>query len=167
MYMSIRWKGIRGWFYPLAIGFAIAFFIRHWVVAQAYVPTESMRPTIPNPCYILVNKLSVELTGLHRGEVVTFHFPDNPQQIFVKRIVGMPGDTVVVKSDEVLVNGKPFIQPNIVHPNGDALGTYHVPAGHYFMLGDNRPISDDSRLWVHKYVARSAIIGQAEFVLFP
>lgn len=58
-------------------------------------------------------------------------------------------------------------QTDVAKSNGLHLGTFHVPSGYYFMLGDNRPVSMDSRLWVHKYVARSAIVGQADFVLFP
>lgn len=126
-----------------------------------------MLPTIPYPTYIFVNKLSVELSGVHQGEVVTFHFPDDPSQVFVKRIIGMPGDTVKVTNDAVYVNGKKYVVPAAIQPNANGLGTYHVPPGHYFMMGDNRPISDDSRLWNNKYVAASQLIGRAEFVVLP
>ncbi|QQE79138.1 signal peptidase I [Alicyclobacillus sp. SO9] len=159
---------MKNWILPIAAGVLVALIVKTWVVSAAVVPSSSMRPTIPNPCYILVDKLSTEFGSLHRGEVVTFHFPDNPSEIFVKRIVGMPGDTVTVKDHSVLVNGKPYKVPtSIIMPNGLGLGTYHVPPGHYFMMGDNRPISRDSRFWTHKYVARSAITGQASFVIFP
>lgn len=98
-----------------------------------------------------------------------FHFPDNPSKLYVKRVIGLPGDTVTVTAHAVYINGAKLDESNadISRYNGTVTGTYHVPAGHYFMLGDNRPISDDSRLWVHKYVARSAIVGEANFILYP
>jgi signal peptidase I len=160
-------REICGWVMPIVIGVAIAFTIRTWVVSAAEVPSASMEPTIPDPCYILVNKLSTEFSKPYRGEVVVFRFPDDTSQTFVKRIIGLPGDTVKVTNTAVYINGKLLKEPYAKGPNLDGLGTYHVPPGHYFMMGDNRPVSKDSRFWQHKYVARSAIIGQAEFVVFP
>lgn len=162
-----RQNWLTGWVLPIAIGVAIALCIRQWVVSAAYVPSESMYPTIPNPCYILVNKLATEIHSIKRGEVVVFHFPDDPSQLYVKRVVGMPGDTVKVTNNAVYINGKKLPEPDITVPNVRGFGTYTVPAGHYFMMGDNRPVSDDSRFWTKKYVARSAIVGEADFVLFP
>lgn len=158
---------LTGWVLPIVIGVAIALCIRQWVVSAAFVPSSSMYPAIPNPCYILVNKLATNLRAIHRGEVVVFHFPDDPSQLYVKRVVGLPGDTVTVTNTAVYIDGKKLPEPNITQDNVRGLGTYKVPAGHYFMMGDNRPISDDSRFWVHKYVSRSAIVGEADVVLFP
>ncbi|QSO52063.1 signal peptidase I [Alicyclobacillus curvatus] len=159
---------------PIGVGLFVAFGIRTFVATAAVVPSASMYPTIPATSpqqisVIAVDKIATEFGSIHRGEVVTFHFPDKPSEIYVKRVVGLPGDTVTVTEDAVYVNGKKLDESNIniAKSNGTALGTYHVPAGHYFMLGDNRPPSDDSRLWVHKYVARSAITGRADFVLYP
>lgn len=160
-------KQIWSWIYPIVIGVLVALVIRQWVMTINLVPTGSMEPTIPAPCRVFVNKLAIEFGQPYRGEVVTFHWPDNPSEVFVKRIIGLPGDTVTVTNNAVYVNGKKYTVPDIVQPNFRGFGTYHVPAGHYFMMGDNRPVSDDSRLWTHKYVARSAIIGKAEFVVFP
>lgn len=160
-------KTVWSWVYPVLIGVVIALVLRRYVVSAAIVPSSSMRPMIPNPCYIAVNKLAAEAGHLHRGEVVVFHWPDDPSQIFVKRIVGMPGDTVTVTNNAVYVNGQKYVVPDAIQPNLKGLGTYHVPAGHYFMMGDNRPVSKDSRLWHNKYVARSAILGEAQFVIFP
>lgn len=162
--------------FVLPIGFALvaALGIRTFVATAAVVPSASMYPTIPATSprqfsVIAVDKLATEFGSIHRGEVVTFHFPDKPSEIFVKRVVGLPGDMVTVTENAVYINGKRLDESNIniAKSNGTALGTYHVPAGHYFMLGDNRPPSDDSRLWVHKYVARSAIIGRADLVMYP
>src|SRR5579875_2557500 len=165
---------LKNWVLPIAIGVVIAFGIRNWVASGAEVPSSSMYPTIPalsktDFSYIAVNKLAVEFGPIQRGEVVVFHYPDDPSQLFVKRVIGLPGDVVTVTEDAVYINGKKLNEsnPNIAKSNGVEVGTYHVPSGHYFMLGDNRPISDDSRLWVHKYVDRSAIVGEADFVLYP
>jgi len=133
-----------------------------------------MYPTIPatssrNFAYVIVNKLATELWPIHRGEVVVFHWPDDPSELFVKRVIGLPGDTVTVTSNAVYINGKKLVEnnPDISKYNGTVVGTWKVPPGCYFMLGDNRPISDDSRLWVHKFVPRSMIVGEAEFVVYP
>ena len=159
---------------PVGTGVFIAFGIKAFVATAAVVPSASMYPTIPATSpqqfsVITVDKLATEFGSIHRGEVVTFYFPDKPSEIFVKRVVGLPGDTVTVTENAVYINGEKLDESNIniAKSNGTALGTYHVPAGHYFMMGDNRPPSDDSRLWVHKYVARSAIIGEADFVVYP
>lgn len=159
---------------PIIIPVVLVILVRGYVVHADVVPSGSMYPTIPatSPSHfslIVVNRLATELGSIHRGEVVVFWAPDHPHVLYVKRVIGMPGNTVTVTAHQVYINGHKLNEsnPNIARWNGTALGTYHVPAGHYFMLGDNRPISDDSRLWVHKYVARSAIVGQADFVLYP
>ncbi len=174
MIATQKTKELLSWIWPILIGVLIALSIRQWVAEPVRVPSASMYPTIPaldaqNQSYVLVNKIPVEFGHLYRGEVVVFHWPDNPKKLFVKRIVGMPNDTITVTEHAVYINGKKLVEtnPGIAKSNGPYLGTWHVPPGHYFMLGDNRPISDDSRLWVHKYVARSAIVGEAEFVLLP
>ena len=163
------WRSVWEWVWPIAIGVVVAKAIMYWVISAATVPTASMAPTIPNPCYILVDHLATEFSAPTRGEVVLFHFPDNPQRIFVKRIIGMPGDTVTIHGGHVYINGQVLNEPYLPHTmvtQGD-FGPYVVPQGHYFMLGDNRNISDDSRFWVHKYVARSAIVGRADYVVWP
>ncbi|WDL98735.1 signal peptidase I [Alicyclobacillus sp. ALC3] len=160
-------KSTWSWIYPAVIGVVIAFGLHHYVAYAADVPTDSMSPTIPAPCYIFVDRVSTELGHIYRGEVVLFHFPDDPSQIYVKRVIGMPGDTVTITYNQVYINGHLLNQPWPHGPNVHGLGTYHVPQGHYFMMGDNRPVSYDSRFWVHHYVARSAIIGQADAVIFP
>lgn len=164
----------KSWVLPIAIGVVIAFSLRQWVVSPARVPSASMYPTIPavsktDEAVILVDKLATEFHAIHRGEVVVFHWPDNPSKLFVKRVIGMPGDTIKVTANAVYINGKKLTEtnPGIAKSNGSLVGTWHVPAGHYFMMGDNRPNSDDSRMWVHPYVARSAIVGEANVVLFP
>ncbi|GMA51558.1 signal peptidase I [Alicyclobacillus contaminans] len=161
-------KGIWGWIWPIAIGCLVAKGIMTWVVSFAIVPTSSMYPTIPDPCYIFVNHLETEFAKPYRGEVVLFRFPDDPSEIYVKRIIGLPGDTITFKDGKVYVNGKLLNEPYITQPTvSGPQSSYHVPAGHYFMLGDNRNDSSDSRYWIHKYVPASSIIGRADYVIWP
>jgi signal peptidase I len=171
---DIRFRWLKEWVLPLGIGIVVAFGIRTWVVSAAVVPSSSMYPTIPatetHHVYILDNKLATDFgRKVYRGEVVVFHYPDDPKELYVKRVIGLPGDTVTVTANSVYINGKKLKEsnPNIAKSNLPKLGTYHVPAGHYFMLGDNRTVSLDSRYWIHKYVARSAIVGEADFILAP
>lgn len=172
--MNPKFRWLKDWILPVVIGVAVAKSLTNWVASAAIVPSSSMYPTIPatSPkdfAFIAVNKLAIEVGQIHRGEVVVFHYPDNPSELFVKRVIGLPGETVTVTPEAVFIDGKKLNESNwgIAKSNGDELGTFHVPSGHYFMMGDNRPTSWDSRMWVHKYVARSAIVGEADLVLYP
>lgn len=164
--LSVR-RQIWDWVWPIAIGCLVAWVISRFVVGVAIVPTSSMYPTIPNPCYILDDHLATEIHAPYEGEVILFHWPDNPKKIFVKRLIGMPGDTITIHGGHVFRNGKQLNEPYLTAPTYGTFGPYHVPAGHYFMLGDNRRISDDSRYWKHPYVAKSAIVGRADLVIWP
>lgn len=170
-------KVLWDWVWPIAVGVLVAEVIIRWVFSFAQVPTGSMYPTIPvnppqvpHPSYILVDHLATEFGKPYRGEVVLFPFPDDPTQIYVKRIIGMPGDTITIHNEHVYINGKVLAEPYLTTANGVTLGTfgpYHVPKNDYFMLGDNRNNSEDSRYWIHKFVPRSTIIGRADAVVWP
>lgn len=174
-------RAIWDWIWPIAVGMLIAKVILRFVFMFANVPSGSMYPTIPvnpspppgqvaTPSYIFVNRLAVELGHLHRGEVIVFPFPDDPTQNFVKRIIGLPGDTVTIHSGHVYIDGRPLPEPYLNTPYGVTSGTYgpfHVPANSYFVMGDNRNNSDDSRFWIHKFVPKWTIIGSAEWVIWP
>lgn len=169
---KFRW--LKDWILPILMGIIVALGFKTWIVSAAVVPSSSMYPTIPatqtHHVLIVDNKLATEFgQRIFRGEVVIFHFPDNPKELYVKRVIGLPGDTVTVTAQAVYINGKKLDEsnPNIAKSNGPKLGTYYVPVGHYFMLGDNRPVSLDSRYWINKYVARSAIVGEADFIIAP
>ncbi|GGJ11511.1 signal peptidase I [Alicyclobacillus cellulosilyticus] len=155
------------WLWPIAVGAGLAKLFVHYVFSFAEVPTSSMYPTIPNPCFILVDHVATELMPPYRGEVVLFRWPDDPKTIFVKRIIGLPGDTVWIGGGRVYINGRPLAEPYLSVPTLGTFGPYKVPPDSYFMMGDNRNRSDDSRLWTHKFVPRSSIIGRADLVIWP
>lgn len=160
-------KTLWGWIWPIAVGCLLAFGIMRWVVGFAVVPTSSMYPTIPNPCYIVVNHLETEFSKPYRGEVVLFPFPDDRSRIFVKRIIGLPEETITIHDGSVYVDGKKLNEPYLTQPTEGTFGPYVVPKGCYFMLGDNRAVSEDSRYWQHKFVPEKDILGRADFVIWP
>ena len=103
---------------------------------------------------------------LERYDVVLFDFPDNERLCFVKRIIGLPGDTIEIKNGKVYANGTLCCDDFTAELSCDD-GVYQVPKGCYFMMGDNRNHSHDSRFWKHPFVKQSQIRGKVKYVLFP
>ncbi len=214
-------------FFPVLL---IVFLLRSFVAEPFKIPSSSMRPTLDVGDFILVNKFAyglrlpileekiVPTSDPQRGDVVVFRYPLNPAQDFIKRVIGIPGDTVVYKNKQLTVNGRPWTQqstgtysyleglrfetmeqfneavggeggknhvvavdpmlpavsPGQVRPfagrdncdyNPDGSGfTCKVPPGHYFVMGDNRDRSDDSRYW--GFVPDDHLRGRAFFIWF-
>jgi signal peptidase I len=126
-----------------------------------------MTPTLLNSQYILVNKADYFLHGPQRGDVIVFRYPRDPSRDFVKRVIGVPGDTVnITASGVVSVDGAQLSEPytnDLINYYGQQ--SWKLAAGQYFVLGDNRGDSSDSRDWGP--VPQSDIIGKAEFVYWP
>lgn len=154
---------------PVVIGAGIAWGANHWVVSAAEVVSGSMVPTINYPNYVVVDHIATEWFQPYRGEVVMFHKPDPsiPEDPLVKRIIGLPGDTIEVHDGHVYVNGKVLSEPYLKVVTEGTAGPFHVPPGHYFMMGDNRNISFDSRFWNIKYVPQANLIGRIDAVVWP
>jgi signal peptidase I len=176
----------------------IAIFVITFIVQAFQIPSESMQDTLLVGDYLLVNKLCYGGAGLgnhvmpyqdiKRGDIVVFHYPVDPQQHFVKRVIGVPGDHLRMVNKKVLINGKPLDEPYVrfLEPRNNLFrddfprmdiaaqrlegdwwlemkklvvdGQLIIPEGHYFVMGDNRDNSDDSRYW--GFVPRENIIGQ-------
>lgn len=162
----------REYFESIVVAVILALFIRTFVVQAFKIPTGSMEPNLLVGDHLLVNKFvfAPTLSGLERallpvrpivrGDVVVFKFPEDPERDFIKRIIGLPGETVEVRGAQVLINGTAIPQPfayymlphdvNAPVNDGDRrerYGPVTVPAGHYFAMGDNRDNSEDSRYW--------------------
>lgn len=152
-----------------AIGFALvlALLIRNFIFEPMIVPTGSMIHTIEINDRILVNKFIYRFKNLKRGDVVVFKYPDDPSQTFVKRLIGVGGDVIEIKDGLLYLNGEPVEEPYISEVMAGDYGPYEVPEGHYFMMGDNRNSSKDSRAWKHKYVSRDMIVGKATYRIWP
>lgn len=135
----------------LAVGASFA--IRAWVVERIVIATGSMEPTLPTGARYFVDKLSYRFRGPRRGEVVVLRSPVDADREVVKRVVAGPGDRLEIRDKVVLVNEQPLIEPYVKHVRAterlvdDNFGPLTVPPDEYFVLGDNRDVSRDSRDW--------------------
>lgn len=158
---------------PIVIAVVIAMLLKMFVFANAVVPTGSMLNTIQLNDRVIASKLTYDFSDPQRYDVVIFYYPDDENTIYVKRIVGLPGETLWVQDGTVYVQttSGDTIQLDdsfvtVEEPTGD-YGPYEIPEDHYFMMGDNRNDSKDSRFWENKYVARDKIIGKVLFRYYP
>jgi len=148
----------------------VAFLIRFFLIQPFYVSGQSMEPTFENNQYIIVDQVSYRFHAPRRGDVVVFKYPQNVAFSFIKRIVGLPGDTVTIRNGEVTIaNVKSPGGVTIDEPYLDSLtsGDLRTTLGkdEYFVLGDNRPHSSDSRIW--GVLKRNFIVGKVWVVLYP
>lgn len=147
--------------------FMLAFLLRATVLEAFVIPTSSMAPTLIPGDRILTNKLGVSTRTILRGEVIVFRNPENRRQTFVKRIVGLPGDTVEVTERELLINGE--VQHRLsesASPNQPPqLSKQTIPAGSYFVMGDNRDLSRDSRNF--GFLSHGEITGVVTCLYWP
>ncbi len=137
------------------------------------VSGESMFPTFKNKEYILTNLIGLRFQDPKKGDVIVFHAPPDPEKDFIKRIIGLPGDTVSLKEGSVYVNNIKldesfYLKPDVKTYGGNFLKEdipVTVPAGDYIVMGDNRPFSSDSREW--GLLPKDKIIGSSLFVYWP
>ena len=139
-----------------------------WLVNAATgryrVQGHSMMPTMKEGEYLIINKLSYYLDNPERGDIIVLHYPRDRTREYIKRIIGLPGDTVEIENGRVIVNGITLNEPYIADaPN--YTGRWVVPKDNYFVLGDNRNNSSDSHSWA--YLPRSDIVGKAWLVYWP
>jgi len=142
----------------------VLYFLIDSVVARVRVENISMEPTLMPEEFILVNKLSGKLNDINRGDIIVFHFPGDIKEDYIKRVIGLPGDTIEVRGNMVYVNGTPINEPYIAaEPSYN--GTWVVPSANLFVLGDNRNQSSDSHSW--GYVPWANIVGKAMVIYWP
>jgi signal peptidase I len=192
-----RRSEVREWTEAIAIAFILAIVLRTFLIQAYKIPSGSMEPTLAIGDHIMVNKLRyglrmpdslfgltplagevpygrylVHFARVHRGDVVVFVFPSDETKDFIKRVIGIGGDTVQVKNGQVFLNGQPMPDPHAhfeVAPGErsqfsprDNYGPATVPAGQFFMMGDNRDRSYDSRFW--GFVKLDQVEGRAMFI---
>jgi signal peptidase I len=136
-----------------------------FVFNLSLVRGSSMRPNIEDGDRLLVDRLAYSLADVQRYDVVILQCPRDPRVDYVKRVVGLPGDVVAIRHGDIFVNGEPVPEPFACIPDATISGRWIVPEDHYFVLGDNRPVSSDSREgW---YVSRPAIRGKVRACFWP
>jgi signal peptidase I len=164
----VAWMLLRELVETVVLSLVIFLLIR--MVVQNYrIESHSMLPNFHEGQFILVNKLAYKLGQPERGEVVVFHNPSNTDEDYIKRVIGLPGDTVEVSGQTVYINGEPLPQPyqtNPLQPNYQ-YGPFVVPTGHIFVMGDNRPNSRDSRYPEVGPVSENLIVGKAWLRVWP
>lgn len=147
---------------------AVMFVAIRLTIESAPVSGTSMLPTLQSSGErLLVNRLAYVFGTPQRGDIITLHSPDAPKgsRPYIKRIIGLPGETVAVQNGKVYINGQPLTEPYIMEPMTYTMSPEVVPKGYYFVLGDNRNISDDSHIW--GMLAKDRIIGKAWVVIWP
>lgn len=145
----------------------LAVFIMVFVARAFTVDGLSMHPTLHNGERLLVDKLSYRFRQPQRGEIVVFRYPADPSEHFIKRVIGVPGDTVEVHDGRLLVNG---VAPSELYLSEPTFGQFNaavVPVGHYFVMGDNRNNSEDSRDDRVGFVPANLIVGRALWRFWP
>jgi len=142
----------------------ILFFAINAISARIRVDGYSMEPTLQSGEYVIVSKVSYRIGEPQRGDIIVFHFPRLPEQEYIKRIIGLPGDEVQVRDGMVTVNGVALDEPYI-KADPAYRGAWSVPADALFVLGDNRNNSSDSHNW--GWVPMDYVIGKAVFVYWP
>jgi signal peptidase I len=170
--MSVHKSTIREYFESIVIAVILALFVRTWVVQAFKIPTGSMENNLLIGDHLLVNKFVfapaatgaehalLPMRDIHRGDVVVFKYPDEPERDFIKRVIGLPGETLELRNKKVYINGQPLDEPYVhfLEPASESqevtsfdvrerYGPVHVPEGQYFVMGDNRDNSQDSRYW--------------------
>ena len=178
----VKKKGLlREYAESIAIAVLLALVIRSYLVQAFKIPSGSMEDTLAIGDHLLVSKFMygtkipfvdkrvLTIRDPRQGDVIVFEYPEDPSKDFIKRVIGVPGDVVEGKEKKVYVNGKLYENPHEVHKEKDIIpkemnprdtfGPITVPANSYFMMGDNRDRSYDSRFW--KFVRRDQIKGLA------
>jgi signal peptidase I len=188
-----RKSTLREYFESICVAVILALFVRTFVVQAFKIPTGSMENNLLIGDHLLVNKFVfaptltsweskiLPINPIRRGDILVFKYPEDPDRDFIKRVIGLPGETLELKNKKVYINGKPldepyvhFLFPAAEQKAGDAdftsfdvrenYGPVTVPPDHYFMMGDNRDNSQDSRYW--GFMPRDYVKGKALFVYF-
>lgn len=157
-------KEIISWIMVFVVAFLLAFLINRFVVFQVEVPSGSMENTIMTGDRVVTQRLSYLFGDPKRGDIVVFPFPDNEDVDYIKRIIGVPGDTIEIRQGVLYINEEPYEEDYLKAPMvKEDFGPISVPEESYFMMGDNRNSSADARVWKNKFVHIDKIKGKAIF----
>ena len=161
------------WVGLVVLALVIALLIKTFLFQAFYIPSDSMVPTLKTDDRVIVNRLSYRLHAVHRGDIVVFKSPPNVDpsvKDLVKRVIALPGETVEGRSDgHIYINGKILNEPYL--PKGDGPGpgfpVIKVPTESYWVMGDNRPNSRDSRFFPSHFIRKKDIVGRVFLRIWP
>ncbi|MGC9072538.1 MAG: signal peptidase I [Caldisericum sp.] len=157
-------KELRSWIILILIAFLISFLLRTYVIQPFRVQMTSMVATLEPGDLVLVEKVTYRFSKPHRGDVVVFIPPNSPNDRYIKRVIGLPGETISIKNGTVYIDHKPLHEPYLNSPMRD-MEPVKVPSDSVFVMGDNRSVSLDSRYFGP--IKISSIIGRAILVYWP
>jgi signal peptidase I len=143
---------------------AIIFLLVNTATGRYRIEGNSMEPNLHNDEYVLIDKISYLLHPPERGDIIVFTPPNNDRD-YIKRVIGLPGDTVEVRGGQVYVNGVPLDEPYLAQATNQSMDPLEVPPDRYFVMGDNRNNSSDSRSFGP--ITAQVIVGRALFVYWP
>lgn len=154
----------------LVLAIIIVLPVRLWVAQPFVVEGESMHPTFESGDYLIVDELSYHFHQPHRGDVIVFRYPGDPSVFYIKRVIGLPGETVSITRGVVTVTKTDgttltLSEPYVVDEDATYTQSTHVATGDLFVMGDNRPKSSDSRVW--GLLPEKNIMGRAFIRLLP
>ena len=157
------------WVIVIVLAVVFSVIINTFILINATVPSASMENTVMVGDRLFGYRLAYKKEDPKRGEIVIFKYPDDESQLFIKRVIGLPGDTVEIIDGQVYINGasEALDEPYLPQEMVGSFGPYSVPEESYFMLGDNRNYSRDSRFWNNQFVHKDKIIGRALFRYSP
>lgn len=161
-------REILSYVFIIAAAFIIAMLANSYLIVNARIPSGSMIPTITEGNRIIGNRLAYIKSEPRRGDIVVFYYPDDESQKFIKRIIGLPGETIYIADGIVYIDGQPLDESTYLTVETYGVsGPFTIPENCYFMMGDNRNSSNDSRFWTNHFVSRDKIIAKALFCYYP
>lgn len=163
------WKEMLSLIGTIAVAATVVFLLKEFVIINAYIPSGSMEHTIQPGDRLIGNRLAYVVREPERGDIVIFRWPDNEKELFVKRIIGLPGETITIEDAMIYVDGvlleEDYLKEEWIVDNGPY--TFEIPEDSYLVLGDNRNNSKDARYWNNTYVKEDKILGKAVFRYWP
>lgn len=158
-------KEVKDWIICIIIAVIATVLINKFLIYKVYIPSSSMVPTLNKGDQLFVTKV-YNPEKLKTGDIVVFYSREN-KDTYIKRLIGCPGDNVKIEKGVVYVNDKKINEDYVVYDDETFSGEYNVPEGKYFFLGDNRPVSNDSRKWDNPFVDEDDIEAKALLKVYP
>lgn len=166
---SKKKKEIFDWIKVVFTALVVSLILNNYIIATAQVPTGSMENTVMTNDRIIAFRLSYLFEDPQRGDIIVFKYPDDESLNYLKRIIGLPGETIKIIDGKVYINdsSEPLNEDYLKEVPIGSYGPYVIPADSYFMMGDNRNTSEDARYWDNTFVRRDKIIGEALLRFYP